>query len=159
MSSILIELAARLGDDAAGLTQSHIDHNGPHYFDAGYRFGRFIGLFSGPWMELQRKEEPNADRILQTFFLLETLEKGLFKFDLNWLVQHLCTPPYDVRGKWTSKEGFSSSTEGRVLEESAKPKSCRTVIDELYAHEDLPELMLEFMNQFSQTATELDVYD
>ena len=142
-SSLLIELAARLGDDAAGLTKLYIRQHGPHYPDQGYKFGRLSGLLDNPlWEELQRKAEPSPDRLLQTMRLLSVLDWVQIEFDWEWLVEYLCTPPYD-----------------EPLEEDAEPKSCRTVIDELYSREDLTTPILEKVNQFTHIATEFDVYD
>ena len=145
---LLIDHAARLGDDAAGLTQMPRS-----YLEEGYKFGRFNKFLSSlPWKELRRKEEPSPDRILRTFFVLGILERDQINFDWNWLADHLCSPPYE-------KQNTRKLEEDEVAEKLAKPKSCRVVIDELYTREDLPVPMLGFVDRLVQTAMELNVYD
>ena len=69
---LLIDHAARLGDDAAGLTQMQSP-----YHEEGYKFGRFNKFLSSlPWRELRRKEEPSPDRILRSFFCIGNLREG-----------------------------------------------------------------------------------
>lgn len=149
-SEILIELAARLGEESAGLTKPFIKLYSHQYMEQGYQFGRFRGLLSSsPWRELQSKKEPSATRLLHTMYLLIGFERTQIEFDWEWLASHLCTPPYE------SLSPLGTETE----EKRAEPKSCRVVVDELYARDDLPNFTLNLIDQFAQSATELGVYD
>lgn len=135
----IIELAARLGGDAAGLT-SHFE-----------KYGRYSGLLLSPsWMELQRKQKPSQDRLLQTFRMLAMLEQIQVEFDWKWLAKHLCTPPYHDFSDWV----IEANPE---LENTTKFKSCRTVIDELYTRNDLEKFMLEKVDQFANIVLELEI--
>ena len=107
----LIELAARLGDDAAGLTQVPTFISVTVYpedgYKGGYKYGPFKELLtSTPWKELQRKKPPSTERFLQVFTMLERVENETsIKFDWEQVVRRLCTPPYnDPPGFWGSWE-------------------------------------------------------
>lgn len=144
--SNLIELAARLGDDAAALTRMK-------FHEQGMRLGRFRGLLSNPaWTNLQTKREPSQERLRQTFELLSTIASS--NFELNWeqLVRHLCEPPFTKSNRRTS---HSDTDE---LEESTEPQSCRAVINELYIDGDLTDSELHLIDQFERSALKLDLY-
>ena len=152
----LIELAARLGDEAAGLTQGYmIPSSSIVYLEHGSGFGRLKRFFSsGPWKELQSKKAPSVERFLQTFQLLADLRQT--QTELNWdlLVQHLCEPPYDA------PNGTSSRSHGpEDPEESDEPRSCRKVINELYVDELISGPVLEVVDQFERTAMELELFN
>lgn len=56
--TMLIELAARLGDEAAGITQGYSTNQGTIYLEHGINFGRFRAVLSKhSWKDLQRKKE------------------------------------------------------------------------------------------------------
>ncbi|MXZ43683.1 MAG: hypothetical protein F4Z01_01690 [Gammaproteobacteria bacterium] len=99
---LLIELSARLGDEATGLTL-------PQQFliplpgiknEEGYKFGRFTELLaSRTWQELTLKQAPNADRFFQIFHMLARAESQnidnskAVQFEWGQLVNHMCVPP------------------------------------------------------------------
>ncbi|MXW07465.1 MAG: hypothetical protein F4X56_00540 [Gammaproteobacteria bacterium] len=147
----LIELAARLGDEAAGLTQGYfIPSSSIVYLEHGSGFGRFKGIFSSrSWKELQFKKAPSVERFLQTFQLLADIRQT--QTELNWdlLVQHLCKPPYD--------ESNLTLHESEDQEQSDESHICRTVINELYVEELISGPMLEIVDQFERTAMELEL--
>ena len=150
-SEILIELAARLGDESAGLTDHFVGWR-QSYFEKGYMFGRLKGfLFSPHWRDLRAKREPSSKRLFGVLFLVEAAQRTEthMKFNWDWLAEHLCTAPYEDLSPLMMEP----------KEPPAEPKSCRVVVDELYARDDLSNSMLKLIDQFARTATELDVYD
>ena len=151
--TMLIELAARLGDEAAGLTQGYSTNRGTIYLELGANFGRFRAVLSSrSWKDLQLKKEPSRERLLNTFQFLVDLSRTQTKFDWNWLVKHLCTPPY-----FEYPSIYHIATIGTV--KSTDPLSCRAVINELYTEELVSGPVLEMVDQFERTALELDLYD
>ena len=152
----LIELAARLGDKAAGLTQGYfIPSSSIVYLEHGSGFGRLKGTFSSrSWKELQSKKSPSVERFLQTFQLLADIRQT--QTELNWdlLVQHLCKPPYEEPNRT-----FHRLSELEDQEESDEPRSCRTVVNELYFEELISGPVLEVVDQFERTALDLELYD
>ena len=151
----LIELAARLGDEAAGLTQGYMPSRSIIYLEHGVMFGRYRGILnSSAWKELKLKKEPNRERFLQTFHFLANLTQTQTQFEWEWLVQHLCAPPFGVStGRYHSPEEPKESYEHKA------PRSCRTVINELYTEELITGSVLEMADKFERTALELDMYD
>ena len=145
--SNLIELAARLGDDAAALTRMQFE-------EQGMSLGRFRGLLAKPvWTSLRTKSEPSQERLRQTFDLLPILASSNFEFNWDPLVRHLCEPPFAK----SNHPNSLSDTEER--EDSTDPQSCRAVINELYMDGDLTDSELELIDQFERTALKLDLYD
>lgn len=151
--TMLIELAARLGDEAAGLTQGYSTNRGTIYLEHGVNFGRFRAVLSSrSWKDLQLKKEPSRERLLNTFQLLVDLSQTQTKFDWSWLVQHLCTPPYVDYPSIYHNAAIESET-------PKEPLSCRAVINELYTEELVSGPVLEMVDQFERTALELELYD
>lgn len=153
--SMLIELAARLGEEAAGITLGHKTNKGTIYLEHGVMFGRNKRLLSSfAWKELQLKKEPSRERFLQTFHFLADLTQEQTKFDWNWVVHQLCTPPY-----FESDDTLQKVNDGNEQGESDETKSCRTVVYELYTEELVSGPVLDMVNQFERTALNLDLYD
>ena len=149
--STLIEMAARLGDEAAALTDDG------WFGKEGFNLGRFQELESNPtWQELRWKREPNRDRLLQTFEFLPTAASMDIEFDWEWLVGHLCEPPFHYHELSLSSQTALSYEEWQ--EESSEPQSCRAVINELYIDGDLSDSVLEVIDRFERTAMRLDLY-
>ena len=147
----IIELAARLGDDAAGLVQPvRMTVGVLLYRDEGYKYGRFAELLNSPaWMELSVKKAPSTERFLQTFQMLARVDtRKLIKFDWEWVAQHLCTPPYYKDWRETAPE-----------EPSEPHQSCRAIINEIYRQGIKFPPLLDTMAKFERVAMELDVYD
>ncbi len=113
---LLIELSARLGDEAAGLTASFPQHSIRHpalYYEEGYKFGRFAALLSSTtWQELALKQVPNADRFFQIFHMLAKAESReddtieAIQFDYGQLVQHMCVPPTTEALDYITADGY-----------------------------------------------------
>lgn len=153
--SMLIELAARLGEEAAGITLGHKTNKGTTYLEHGVMFGRNKRLLSSfAWKELQLKKEPNRERFLQIFHFLADLTQEQTKFDWDWVVHQLCTPPY-----FEPDDTLKNVNGGNEQGEFEEPKSCRTVAYELYTEELVSGSVLEMANQFERTALNLDLYD
>ncbi|MXZ55176.1 MAG: hypothetical protein F4227_08080 [Gammaproteobacteria bacterium] len=152
----LIELAARLGDEAAGLTYpfSHSQFQ-RSYEEQGYKYGRFSGLLtSREWLEFATRDEPNTDRFLQTFHMLAQLSarrpdpREEIKFDWEWVARHLCEPPYD-----------ESELYDREDEETPESKSCKEIVHEIRQRDLKFAPLLQSLDKFEQIAIELGVYE
>ena len=74
------------------------------------------------------------------------------KFDWEWLVQHICTPPYDEQPR-----PLGQTSKNR--EEFDQPQSCREVIEELKDQDLVSGMALEVVNQFELIAQDLDLHD
>lgn len=84
----LIELAARLGDEAAGLTQGRQMDD----YEDGYQFGRLAQFLpSSEWEDFARKHEPSVENFLPKFKVLITIQNHT-DYQLNWefVARHLC---------------------------------------------------------------------
>ncbi|MDE0645437.1 MAG: hypothetical protein OXH84_04265 [Gammaproteobacteria bacterium] len=140
---ILIELAARLGDAAAGLT---------HPFDlnqkeSGYKFGRFASWFSDvDPSSLFFKSSPSVERVYGALSLFTPptdpyQREHVVNIDLDALVQHLCTPPY-----WYNP---------------TDPPSCQSVINDIRQNHEVQNntSILESLATFEKIAKRLDVYE
>ncbi|MYK44296.1 MAG: hypothetical protein F4039_09450 [Gammaproteobacteria bacterium] len=150
----LIDLAARLGDPTAALTQP-IDHgpgdligidSGNWYDEAGYKYGPFAEWFTRDFRpdDLFTKHPPSLERL---YVFLELFAENLsaadgheMKLNHDVLVQHLCSPPY-------------------VDEDTVpEPPSCREIIIEL-RQKPIDPAMLEWIATFEDVAMRLDVYE
>ena len=151
---ILIELAARLGDNAAGLTKP-FTKGGPVVRDfqheRGYKYGRFADLLgSDSWKQFAAKEEPNSERFEEFITLLTFLDarrpdpRDEIEFDWEWIVQHFCTPPYQ-KSAWD--------------EEPTEPKSCQEIVHEIRQRDIKFAPLVSTLDKFEQVAIELDVYE
>ena len=136
----LLLMAARLGDDVAGLT--HL----------GYSEGRFADWFKPTWwndpksLNLLYKYPPSVDRFrrLLTLFAEKTTKEGKpVVVDQEALVQHLCTPPYHNR-------------EEDIVTE---PPSCREIVAELRQELHDNQTFLRYIDTFEDVAMHLDVYE
>ena len=136
----LLLMAARLGDDVAGLT--HL----------GYREGRFADWFKPTWwndpnsLNLLYKYPPSVDRFrrLLSLFAEKTTKEGKpFVVDQEALVQHLCTPPYHNR-------------EEDIVTE---PPSCREIVAELRQELHDNQTFLRYIDTFEDVAMHLNVYE
>lgn len=145
----LIELAARLGDEAAGLTKPG-GYGALGSTEEGYKYGRFASWFTNVFdpYELFTKLSPSVERMRQ---LVPLFGKNLgapggkfIQFDHEALVQHLCTPPY-----------YDTLNDNLIAPD---PPSCREIINEL-RQESLGPPMLEAIATFEDVAMLLDVYE
>ncbi|MXZ44814.1 MAG: hypothetical protein F4Z01_07570 [Gammaproteobacteria bacterium] len=159
VEALLVELAARLGDDAAGLSHTVFEphHMGYHLRVAGYKFGRidnFLG--SRKWSRFTLKEEPNTDRFLEAFHFLARLDSPKSdpqnEFDLDWefVVRHFCEPPYFV------VQPFSSGPE---LVENGEHSSCKEIVHQIRQKGITYPPLLKMLDKFEQVALELEVYE
>ena len=158
---LLIELSARLGDEAAGLTlpqQFFIPRPGSKN-EEGYKFGRFTELLaSRTWQELTLKQVPNADRFVQIFHMLARAESqtidnsNAVQFEWGKLVNHMCVPPSTEALEYISADGVIvrfTETDFEVLlelepeelrdldiepedvEDFFEPRSCQEIVHEI----------------------------
>ena len=153
-NQVLIELAALLGDDPAGLTQPTFDIDG-WYREDGYKYGRFSRLLtSTEWGEFEEKKPPTTDRFLQIFHTLAMVSvrrldpRDEIKFDWEFVARHLREPPYE-----------ESKLYYREDEESPELQSCKEVVHELRQRDLKFAPLLQELDKFEQVAIELGVYE
>ena len=149
----LIDLAARLGDEAAALTYP-IDHGQylTPFDEEGYKYGPLAEWFSTDLTDptnLFSKLAPSVDRLRQfvSLFGKNIKAKGkLIKINHAALVQHLCSPPY-------------YTPPSKDTEAIPEPPSCRTVANELRQEFHSDKSMLKTIATFEEIAMRLDVYE
>ncbi|MYK42701.1 MAG: hypothetical protein F4039_01230 [Gammaproteobacteria bacterium] len=152
LDGILIELAARLGDDAAALTKTVFRPYDKIYSDEGYKHGRFADWFTNLFepTKLFTKHPPSVDRLRQILPLFsKNIGAGGGSFmviDHEALVQHLCTPPY-YTSRWVDEDTVPD------------PPSCREIVNELRLQINNNRVMLEVIATFEDVAMRLDVYE
>ena len=158
LDDLLIELAARLGDDTAGLTQPFITQSSS---EEGYKFGRFSWLLtSDEWYEFATKKEPSTDRFERVFELLAMVgarrpdPRDEIEFDWEFVARHLCEPPYAP----IYERRTNSSGESKFVEKDDYP-SCQEIVHELRQQDIKFAPLLQVMDKFEQVALELDVYE
>lgn len=158
---LLVELSARLGNNAAGMTSMVIPaafFAPKHALAHGYQFGRFAPLLeSEDWREFVFKKEPNTDRFLQTFRMLAMFSSSRpdprdeFEFDWEFVVRHLCEPPFFNPKDYGMPEDYD--TPGIV------GLSCQEVVHEIRQQDIRFPPLLDVLDKFEQVALELNVYD
>ena len=153
----LIELAARLGDDAAGLTIGGYNHG-----EEGYKYGRFADLLDpSSWEYITLKHQLDASRFehalnLLTYFGARRPDpRDEIEFDWEAIVQHICTRVYVVppefRERVRKEEGVRAA--------EAKTTSCQEFIHTLRQRDIKFRPLLQTLDKFEQVALELDVYE
>ncbi|MYF54052.1 MAG: hypothetical protein F4166_09640 [Gammaproteobacteria bacterium] len=154
LNVVLIELAARLGDEAAGLTQPFTPSRRSHTFgEEGYKYGPFAdwagwGTKTGTDMLMKttlfHKYPPSVNRLRKLIRVFSEKTNGHadhpIRFNHNAFVQHLCDPPFF---NYNSKD---------------EPPSCRTIVNKLRQEAHSPS-MLEAIDTFEDVAIRLDVYE
>ncbi|MYK44518.1 MAG: hypothetical protein F4039_10615 [Gammaproteobacteria bacterium] len=152
LNGTLIELAARLGDEAAGLTYPvKNDRHRPPYDEEGYKYGPLAQWFTTDLSDptnLFSKLAPSVDRFrhLVPLFGKNIKTNGkVINFDHQVLAQHLCTPPYHIP---------PSDDETPTPE----PSNCREIINKLRQEESSPSI-LEAITTFEDVAIRIDVYE
>ena len=156
LNETLIELAARLGDEAAGLTHP-VEYYGAYgrseHSEEGYKYGPLTEWFVTDLTEptnLFSKHPPSVDRLrhLVPLFATHIGASGgkTIKFNHEALAQHLCSPPYYTP---------PSEETGAIPE----PPSCRTVAYELRQEFHSDPSMLKTIAIFEEIAIRLDVYE
>ncbi len=164
----LINLAARLGDDAAGLTKRTSLYN-YSYEEQGEKFGRYADLLaSDQWREFVDKEPPSVDRFLQVFHMLAIAgarradRRDEIEFDWEVVAQQLCVPPYP----WSEIELASLESDESFAddllafrEKYENPKSCQEVVHEIRQRNIQFRPLLDVLDKLEQVALELEVYD
>lgn len=153
----LIELAARLGDDAAGLTIGGYNHG-----EEGYKYGRFADLLDpSSWEYITLKHQLDASRFehalnLLTYFGARRPDpRDEIEFDWEAIVQHICTRVYVVppefRERVRKEEGVRAA--------EAKTTSCQEFIHTLRQQEIKFAPLVSTLDKFEQIALKLNVYD
>ena len=155
---LLVELSARLGDDAAGLTELVIRYDNNWGFSSeGDKFGRFSNLSENEdwWLYFVFKSEPSPDRFLRTFHMLARLDsrrpdpRDEIEFDWEFVARHLCEPPY-FEMTWAN---------GPRPVENVDHLSCKDVVHEIRQRDIKFRPLLDVLDKFEQVALELGVYE
>lgn len=161
VSGALIDLAARLGDEAAVLTYPvyyEEDTSGSFvysytYDEEGYKYGPLAEWFTKNLDDptnLFSKLAPSVDRLHKFIPLfannIEVSGKPI-KFDHTALAQHLCAPPY-----------YTPPADEEETDTGAEPRSCREIVTEL-RQKSLHTSMLEELTTFEDVAIRLGVYE
>ena len=145
----LLKLAARLGDQAAGLTR------------IGSSEGRFAGWFNHSWNDpanLFTKHPPSIARLGQfiSLFAAKTTKEGKpFVVDHEALVRHLCTPPYS----YNEDRDLARFHQPPPIEPRPEPPSCREIVAELRQELHDNQIFLGYIDTFEDVAIRLDVYE
>ncbi|MCY4129604.1 MAG: hypothetical protein OXG15_10265 [Gammaproteobacteria bacterium] len=148
-SANLIEYAARLGDDAAGITQpiSRL------HIESGAGYGRFSWLLdSEDWYEFRGKPEPSAEYFRHTFKMLALASarrpdpRDEIEFDWEWVARHLCEPPYSPDIHYED-------------DELPELKSCQEIVHDLRQSELNIAPVHRALDKFERVAMELGVYE
>ncbi|MCY3627029.1 MAG: hypothetical protein OXG88_05255, partial [Gammaproteobacteria bacterium] len=154
LNGTLIDLAARLGDEAAALTypiKKHSYHRAQPYDEEGYKYGPLAEWFTKDLSDptnLFSKLAPSVDRLRELVTLFRNkikVKEKVINVDRQALARHLCTPPF-----YTPPSDEEAPT--------ADPPSCREIINEL-RQESLPPSMLAAITTFEKIAIRLDVYE
>lgn len=172
--TLLIELAARLGDDAAGLTEETVARRNHYYGGNGKKYGRFSWLLSSDdWREFaNNKEPPSAARFLRMFNMLAQASgrradpRDGIQLDWKIVAQRLCTPPYYTNKSWhdalikdlESDERYAAELLA-FREKHDNPKSCLEVVHEIRQSDLKFRPLLDALDKFEQVALELGVYN
>ena len=154
---LLIELAARLGDDAAGLALPTLVLHSHYYHEEGYKYGRFAEVLSSDaWKDFAIKKAPSTDRFLQTFQMLARVTsrkadpRDEFELDWQWVAQYLCAPPYYQE---------KLKVPGVLQEEPEPHHSCAEIVHEIRQSGTTFRPLLDVLDKFEQVALELEVYE
>jgi len=156
LNGTLIDLAARLGDEAAALTypspiKKHSYRRTTQYDEEGYKYGPLAEWFTKDLSDptnLFSKLAPSVDRLRELVTLFGNkikVKEKVINVDRQVLARHLCTPPFYIP---------PSNEE----DPTADPPSCREIINEL-RQESLPPSMLAAITTFEKIAIRLDVYE
>ncbi|MXZ56768.1 MAG: hypothetical protein F4Z14_11465 [Gammaproteobacteria bacterium] len=165
ISALLVELAARLGDDTAGLTQSDSFSNYPP--GNGYKYGRISKVLAkysfgslkevGTLWRMYRPNDEPTKPFLRAFNFLTIMDAPRantgedIEFDWEWVVRHICVPvelsPTDVVEM------------GLGAEIPTELQSCREIVHELRQLDIKFRPVLDTLDKFEQVAIELGVYE
>ena len=156
----LIELAARLGDEAAGLSKG-----GYLMYENGYQFGR-LGQSLPNWELFGYKSTPSVEGFIERFKDLVNIQRHT-EYQLNWefIARHLCELPPP---SWNTT-GIVMSSNYMVR----TPRSCQSVIAELRQLIPRPTEpqqqsdsvarirgeVHDIMDKLEQATVDLDLYD
>ena len=157
-SKIMIELAARLGDGAAGLTTRNYSRRAfDTYYEEGYKYGRFAELLtSAEWRDFIWREPPTLGRFQRAFHMLARIEspkpdhRDTFELNWEWVARHLCEPPYD---------DYHTPFWEPEPEEPVEHRSCQEVVHEIRQSGTTFRPLLDVLDKFEQVALELEIYE
>ena len=160
--ALLVELAARLGDDTAGLTRSGASIVP---LGNGYRYGRFSKVLAtygfgslkkvGALWRMYRSSDESTETYVKAFSFLTIMEAPKsntgedIEFDWEWVVRHICVPV----------ELSSTDAEEMGIGEPAEIQSCREIVHELRQLDIKFRPVLCTLDKFEHVAIELGVYE
>ncbi|MXW43838.1 MAG: hypothetical protein F4Z56_03880 [Candidatus Dadabacteria bacterium] len=163
ISALLVELAARLGDDTAGLTHSDPFNNYPP--GNGYKYGRISKVLAkysfgslmkfGALMRKYRPSDEPTELSLKAFSFLTIMDAPRsntgedIEFDWEWVVRYICVPVVIP----------PSSAEEMAAPEPTEIKNCKEIVHELRQLDIKFRPVLDTLDKFEQVAIELGVYE
>ena len=162
---LLTKLAARLGDDAAGLTERRLGFGPP---GGGGQYGKFAELLvSEEWQSLIKAgatwraydtqwsvKELSMENFLRAFNLLARFDNTSreqhdeIQFDWQAVVQHLCVPTYE-----------RPVDEEQMGIKRVEYSTCKEVVHEIRQKGIIFPPLVKMLDKFEQVALELDVYE
>ncbi|MXZ43681.1 MAG: hypothetical protein F4Z01_01680 [Gammaproteobacteria bacterium] len=164
ISAFLVELAARLGDDTAGLTYSDPFNNYPP--GNGYQYGRISKVLAqynfGSLLRfgaLMRKYRPSDEPIelsLRAFNFLAIVDATSpnpgehIEFDWEWVVRHICVPVV-IPPSTVDAMG--------LVDEPIEIRSCKEIVHDLRQRDLKSQSLLDTLDKFEQVALDLGVYE
>ncbi len=154
---LLIELGARLGDDAAGLTRRFYREFSRSYNEEGFKYGRFSDVLTGRgWWLFASKREPSAENYVEIFNMLARVESDSvdprveIQIDWQYVVRHLCSPPYYKIQPFTGRS---------LLVENDERLSCKEIVHDIRLQGTTSQALLSALDKFEQVALELEIFE
>ncbi|MXW06545.1 MAG: hypothetical protein F4X56_03480 [Gammaproteobacteria bacterium] len=160
----LVELAARLGNETAGLTHSNPYNKYPP--GDGYKYGRISKVLAkynlgsvmkfGALMRKYRPSDEPTELALKAFNFLTIMDAPRpdpgeeIEFDWEWVVRYICVP---VVIPPTTVDAMG------LVDEPVEIQSCKEIVHELRQRDIKFRPVLDTLDKFEQVAIELGVYE
>lgn len=128
----LVSFGAQFGDQAASLVYSANDY----WTEQPWR---------ASWEKVKQYSTPSAKRLQEALNLIGAFETTDVNFNLEWLVEHVCTPEKSTINNTKETAGFPS---------------CRTLINQAYTNiGSMSNTKRQTLEKFADVAIKLGVYD
>ena len=162
--ALLVELAARLGDDTAGLTSNDPMTDYPP--GNGYKYGRISKVLTeysfgsllrevGALKRMYRPSDESTELYLKAFSFLTRMDAPRpdpgedIEFDWEWVVRYICVP-VEIPPSIAEQMGAPEPTE---------IQSCKEIVHELRQLDIKSRPVLDTLDKFEQVAIEKGVYE
>ena len=160
--AFLVELAARLGDDTAGLVGKPFNS---FPYGEGFKYGRFSNVFpsggfnsfwqAGAHMRMYRPRDEPTELLLKAFRFLTLMDarrpdpRDEIEFDWEWVVRYICVP--DTLPP--------SLADAMGADEPIEIRSCKEIVHEIRQRDIKFAPLHKTLDKFEQVALELGVYE